>query len=213
MLSGVKEAEAPKKKRRRSLEWMVVMGVLIWVGVGFGMSRFLPINDKQDCMELGACDLVDAVVVISGGNTGVRVMGGVEMFKMGITGMMVMSGAAADKTGPSNAAVMRNMAIEAGIPAERILIEDRSENTRENADFVARVLRDSEIESIILVTSAYHQRRAYLEFRRALGEEAVILNYTAPGERSDSLWWWFTPGGFVMGLREMVGVGAFYLRN
>ena len=49
----------------------------------------------------------------------------------------------------------------AGVPASDILLEDSSRNTRENAVFTKRLLaRHSDIKSLVLVTSAFHQRRA-----------------------------------------------------
>ncbi|GAC1374273.1 MAG: hypothetical protein NVSMB30_17060 [Hymenobacter sp.] len=55
----------------------------------------------------------------------------------------------------------------AGVPAAAILLEDRSRNTRENALFTQRLLAARpDIRSLVLVTSAFHQRRALGCFRR-----------------------------------------------
>ncbi|WP_345049416.1 YdcF family protein [Hymenobacter glaciei] len=49
----------------------------------------------------------------------------------------------------------------AGVPARAILLEERSRNTRENALFTKQVLDTRpDIKSLVLVTSAFHQRRA-----------------------------------------------------
>lgn len=49
----------------------------------------------------------------------------------------------------------------AGVPAADILLEDHSRNTRENALFTQRLLAaHPDIHSLVLVTSAFHQRRA-----------------------------------------------------
>jgi|SRR6476661_171921 len=49
----------------------------------------------------------------------------------------------------------------AGVPAQDILLEEKSRNTRENALFTKELLaQHPEIKSLVLVTSAFHQRRA-----------------------------------------------------
>jgi uncharacterized SAM-binding protein YcdF (DUF218 family) len=49
----------------------------------------------------------------------------------------------------------------AGVPAQHILLEEESRNTRENALFTKQLLAvHPDIRSLVLVTSAFHQRRA-----------------------------------------------------
>ena len=56
----------------------------------------------------------------------------------------------------------------AGVPARDILLEDKSRNTHENARFTKQLLAaHSNIKSLVLVTSAFHQRRALGCFRKA----------------------------------------------
>ncbi len=57
--------------------------------------------------------------------------------------------------------------IMCGVDSDDILIENSSRNTHENALFVKNMLHESELEGkIILVTSAYHMRRAEGCFRK-----------------------------------------------
>jgi uncharacterized SAM-binding protein YcdF (DUF218 family) len=59
----------------------------------------------------------------------------------------------------------RRLFIELGVPPERILIEDRSRNTFENALFSRRVAAPKPGETWVLVTSAMHMPRAVGCFR------------------------------------------------
>ena len=67
--------------------------------------------------------------------------------------------------------VLRERAIDRGIPADRIVVTGIVRNTDEESRAVAAVLRSRESSgrtaSVILVTSAYHMRRARLLFARA----------------------------------------------
>lgn len=56
----------------------------------------------------------------------------------------------------------------AGVPNSAIIVEDSSRNTRENALYTKRMLaRYPGIDTLILITSAFHERRAMGCFRKA----------------------------------------------
>lgn len=60
--------------------------------------------------------------------------------------------------------------IRLGIPGEQILHEQSAVNTRENAEFSVRLLRDSGYRSALLVTSWFHTSRAHACFVKAAPE-------------------------------------------
>ena len=55
--------------------------------------------------------------------------------------------------------------LEEGIPATRIIIEDRSRSTHENAVFAKELIRPVPGQNWVLVTSAFHMPRAVAAFR------------------------------------------------
>jgi uncharacterized SAM-binding protein YcdF (DUF218 family) len=55
-------------------------------------------------------------------------------------------------------------ATEEGIPPERILLEERSRSTHENAVYAKELIRPKPGETWVLVTSAYHMPRAIASF-------------------------------------------------
>jgi uncharacterized SAM-binding protein YcdF (DUF218 family) len=67
---------------------------------------------------------------------------------------------------------MRTFLGDLGVPADRILMEETSRNTRENAIETAKILRERALDKVLLVTSAYHMRRALGVFRKA-GIDAI----------------------------------------
>ncbi len=61
-----------------------------------------------------------------------------------------------------------------GVPRSAILVENKARNTEENAKFVAELLKDRARPKALIVTSAWHMRRALLMYRRyAPGVEIV----------------------------------------
>lgn len=73
---------------------------------------------------------------------------------------------------PSSAAAMQELLVRLAIPASRILLEERSASTREEAVLIAPMLAQLRAEHVVLVTSDVHMRRALGVFR-AVGVPAV----------------------------------------
>jgi uncharacterized SAM-binding protein YcdF (DUF218 family) len=161
-------------------------------------------STKQDC------ESVDAIVAISGGDTTARTDQAIQMYKHEWAPLMVFSGAAADKAGPSNAEAMKRQAIAAGVPADDILIDETSETTKQNASNAVDLFDQHRIHSVILVTSAYHQRRAGLEFGKRAGTSIKIVNHPVKADDQWSQWWWTSPVGWYLAVSELFKIAAFY---
>lgn len=89
------------------------------------------------------------------------------------------------------AGYMKQQAIEMGVPADALLLEDTSLHTKENAEHTLALLQKKDIHStVILVTSPFHQKRTYLTFLKAFQPYNVrILNYYAEtGEWHPATW-------------------------
>jgi uncharacterized SAM-binding protein YcdF (DUF218 family) len=85
------------------------------------------------------------------------------------TAKIIFSGGTIDSSaaGPSEAAIVKQIFISWGIPADRILIEERSSTTEENARFTARLINPTPQSRWLVVTAAYHMPRAMGAFRKA----------------------------------------------
>ncbi|NKY86650.1 YdcF family protein [Nocardia veterana] len=68
------------------------------------------------------------------------------------------------QNGVPEAAAMAGWLIGHGIPATRVLVEDRATSTVQNALFASRMLRDAGATSAVVVTSPNHIRRAVADF-------------------------------------------------
>lgn len=180
-----------------------------------GLGLYLQPNDFIGCdptpasQTSGRCAKADAIVVVSGGDTSARTAEGIAVYNKGWAEKLIFSGAAKDTDGPSNAEVMRRQALDAGVPASAILVEDLSVNTQQNATNTQDILKKNQYDTVILVTSGYHQRRAMLEFEKR-AEGVLILNRPLLSDKDWSGWWWLTPRGWWLAGGELVKIGAFY---
>lgn len=105
----------------------------------------------------------------------------------------------------------------AGVRAVDIVLENKSRNTHENALFSARLLRQRfQTNRCVLVTSAWHMRRAVACFQKAGIDVTPFPGSFISTKRS------FVPGGWLLPheeaffdtfylVRELVGYGAYWV--
>jgi uncharacterized SAM-binding protein YcdF (DUF218 family) len=195
----------------------IIIALVTVVAFIVGISFYLQQNDFIGCGEVpvqGAdqCGAVDAIVVVSGGDTNARTDEGIKLFKSGWADVLVLSGAAQDKSGPSNAAAMRVRAQAAGVPFSAIYIDEYAETTEQNAQNTQSIFTRHGFEKVILVTSGYHQRRASLEFEKR-ADTVQILNHPLLFDQDWSLWWWLSPRGWWLAGGELAKITSFYIEE
>ncbi len=190
---------------KKILKVFIVLLILFGV-IAFVLYFNLEKNDYKYCdmKKDSKCKKADTIVVLSGGDTSARTRYGIKIFKLGYAKNIIMSGAAKDKESISNAEAMRNIATEKEVSYTDIILEEKSKNTHENAVNVAKIIKDNELKSIILVTSGYHQLRAYKEFRSALPKGVEIYNAPVPSDNDWSSTWFLTPRGWELAVKEFV---------
>lgn len=187
---------------------------LLLIGMIIGLSFYLTPDDLSPCedqpTEAQPCHTADAVVAISGGDTAARTREAIRLYKNNWAPKLIFSGAAQDKSGPSNAKVMAEEARLAGVPDSDIIIEEYGETTKQNAENSQSIFEENGIESVIVVTSAYHQRRAGLEFSKR-SSSITVRNHPVMADKQWSGWWWLTPVGWYLALSEFVKIIIFYI--
>ncbi len=190
------------------IRWLLGAVILLGLIIG-GLSWYLQPNDFAGCSNKptgeGKCVRADAIVAISGGDTSARTESAIQLYKNGWGSYVIFSGAAQDKSGPSNAAAMKTQAINEGVPASVIYIDEYASSTEQNATNSKSILDELGVTSIILTTSGYHQRRAYLEFERA-DKGVAIYNKPVLTDKDWSFWWWLTPRGWWLALGELAKI-------
>jgi len=153
-----------------------VTGIL-FLTHGFVLTKAAEMLIKKD--EMKPAD----VIVVLAGEQEERVIYGVKLFKddWSRKDRIILAG------GPlvwkyTWASLMKEQAVSLGIPGNKILLEDKSRSTEEDALYTKEILQKNGFKSIILVTSPYHSRRASLIFKKVLGGEFKIIS--APVEDS-----------------------------
>jgi uncharacterized SAM-binding protein YcdF (DUF218 family) len=91
-----------------------------------------------------------------------RVDHAVTLYKKGYAPKILMSGGIDKEDNANEAETMKKIATVSGVPAADILMEDKSTSTYENFAFSQKILSDTGLQTVIIVTDPYHNARAGL---------------------------------------------------
>lgn len=79
---------------------------------------------------------------------------------------IILSGGQLYKDSGEEAIIAGRVLQSLDVPADKILLETKSVNTTQNAIFSAEIIREKNFKRPLVVTSAFHMRRAVLNFSR-----------------------------------------------
>lgn len=171
------------RARRSSQFMMVLIIVILYVFSLEPVSNWLWHNMEKDAKSTVKPDLEYDVVVMLGGmasgesseswgstdyNGAVeRMLRTYELLRTGKAKRALIS---CGTTNPEvriaiESRVVVEQLVSWGIDRGRLVVEDQSRNTRENAVESARIIREQGWTSVLMVTSAFHMRRAAACFR------------------------------------------------
>lgn len=158
------------------------------------ISLYLPVSDPLK--------KADAIIVVSGGDTRGRTMHGIDLYQQGWAPKLIFSGAARDPKSASNAKVMMSIAASRGVAVENIEIDEYARDTKENAASTKSIAGN--LDTIILVTSDYHQRRVNREFKDEYGSSTTFINSPAKDKYWGRKSWFLTPYGWWISTTEPI---------
>ena len=184
------------KKHPKTAVWFVLICIVI-VGV-FGnpiFSTFFTRSMEWRYMPITAGTKADAILVLTDGTLPAntprqrvevqdeadRLLYAATLYQQQAAPRVIISGDS------SRTASARTLLMELGVPADAILVQDKSINLPSDAALCAPILSSQNIKRFLLVTSAMQMDRAYFVFRQ-LGFEVT----PAPTDYHVSLQDWET---------------------
>jgi uncharacterized SAM-binding protein YcdF (DUF218 family) len=173
-------------KRRRSAVSLLVMSVLLLAIAGFSPLAnvlLLGLSERFPPWQGGGRD-PDGVIVLGGAiepetsqarhavelnSAAERMVAMLELARRYPAARIVFSGGSANlfATPVAEAPVAGRLLQQFGVAPDRIVLEEHSRSTAENAAFLRAMLQPKAGERWLLVTSAYHMPRAIGTFRNA----------------------------------------------
>lgn len=168
---------------------------LLWVGAMPLTARELVwgLEERSAALTPRTIPSTDAIVVLGGGlragvppragvelnEAGDRLLTGVRLFRSGRAPVLLLSGGRVsftdDDPTPPEAISARQLAMELGVPADRIRMSAQARTTAEEARDLARLGHAGGWRSVLLVTSALHMPRALATMRRGTNLTVVPI--------------------------------------
>ena len=216
----------------RKCRSLVIVGTVLWLWFwSCGIAgRIIALSLEREWTVVAAEDqpAADAIVLLGGGvsaqregfptpdlkQAADRAWYAARLYRAGKAPIVIPSNSCAEKCD-------NVLLVDLGVPESAIRLEAAAKNTEENARFVAAMLGDG--KKILLVTSAWHMRRAVFMFQKyAPGLEVIpaATDYEAlTGFSSKISWKDFLPdasalAGNTIMFKEIVGYWGYkYLRK
>lgn len=138
----------------------------------------------------------------------------VELYVQGRSSTILMSGGKKtdhNSRSVSEASMMKTFAVDFGVPEKNILIEEESLSTKENMIY-SSVLLDNHFKKILLVTTRFHMRRAYLMACRYFPDWIQIVPCPADDTNTLRENWYRTEQGAERARNEVIKLIA-YIRQ
>jgi uncharacterized SAM-binding protein YcdF (DUF218 family) len=144
------------------------------------------ISEREKFIILVDNDIIkkaDAIILLEGDALS-RCEQAAYLYKNKFSKKIVFSGGITDHNyGSLPAEYILPELVKLGVKLEHIIIEDKSQNTKEQAEEVIKIVFKNNWSKIILVASHYHQYRAFLTFLKVINNlNYNLIIYNAPAK-------------------------------
>jgi uncharacterized SAM-binding protein YcdF (DUF218 family) len=167
----------------------------------------------------------DAILVLAGAHTYVeRTQKAAELFRKGAAPRIYLTDdgeqagwSRIERRNPAFVELARNLLIAAGVPAENIeILEPPVTGTIYEARILAEKAKSAGLRSVLIVTSAYHTRRAFSTFQRVFAEnnQPTQLGITSPAtgiQTPSPAFWWLSAFGWQIVAGEYVKSAGYWV--
>ena len=134
------------------------------------ITNFIFVDD-----EISPCN----IILVPGGSHPQLAEKAVELYNRGMADYILFSGRANPNIPdfPSEADYLKSLALNLGVPSDRVICEDKAAHTFENAEFSLATINQMGIkaERVILVCKAFHSRRALSTYQYVFPQNTLFL--------------------------------------
>lgn len=169
-----------KRELAKAYAWLAFL--VIFIGGNRWFSMWLVHSLESRYPPVAANTRADVIVLLGGGTesqqfprqmvevngAGDRVLYTTQLYREGVADHIIVTGGTIEWQGQvtkSPAEDMAELLSFNGVPAEAVILQGESANTREDAGFSAGIIEEQGWKRVVLVTSALHMPRAVGLFR------------------------------------------------
>jgi uncharacterized SAM-binding protein YcdF (DUF218 family) len=210
---------SPKKHLQRNI---LVAGAVLLLLVSLvyalrsqiltGMADLLVVNDPLQPAD---------IIFVLNGDYNTRPFTASELYKQGLAPIIViaqseMLPAEKLRLAPNDTDISIGVMEQLGVPPEKIVVlpvEGGVTSTFDEANALRQYIETHNIHSLILLTSAFHTRRAKWIFDRELAGLTIMLEVAAvPSYGFDESNWWQSEDGLITLNNEYIKLAYYFLK-
>ena len=171
----------------KSLFKLIILFAVVAASLCAALYLSLGVMVSSHASEPRKCD----VIVVLGGDEGLRVKKGGELFRAGYANHIILTGIDSRYYRPSHPNWRERRLLALGIPREAILVDTWSETTWEEAENAAEAMDRNGWKSAIVVSDPPHMLRLHKSWSKAFegSSKSFILVPTRPEWWNSLLWW------------------------
>lgn len=148
--------------------------LLIFGTAALGIVRYRTTDDKTQA---------DAIIVLGAGIFGdepspvlrERLNHAISLYGEGYSDTLILTGGVGEGNARSESSVARDYVIAQGVPAEAVLIEEKSVITEQNLKYAKELMDEKGLTTAIVVSDPLHMKRAML-----MAKDFGITAYSSP---------------------------------
>jgi uncharacterized SAM-binding protein YcdF (DUF218 family) len=200
-------------RRKRSIVWAAALFVIWSIAAPFLADLLIVKNSLEHA---------DAMIVLSGSAVyKERTRKAADLYRQGIAKRIFISDDGTrsgwlDDEAPHQpfVALEKRELLSHGVPPEAItILPGKVFGTDDEAKAMKAEIDARPLNSLLIVTSAYHTRRAFWTFKKIFGDGKINIGIDAPppGDRTPRpVYWWLTPRGWQTVAGEYVKLAVYY---
>ena len=199
----------------------LLIGFLILLGAWALVAPFL----AKNLIVEKPLEKADAILVLAGAHTYIERTGkAAELYRGGVAPRIYLTDdgeqagwSPAEQRNPPFVELARKSLIANGVAAENIeILEPTVSGTIDEARLLSEKARTANLKSVLIVTSAYHTRRAFRTFRRVFekNDPPTALGIAAPPagiQTPSSGRWWLSRFGWQIVAGEYVKSAGYWV--
>ena len=104
-----------------------------------------------------------------------RINHGIDLYRKGKVRKLIFTGGQGNAGEPTESSAARDYALQSGVPAQDILIEEKSHNTYDNILYAKQIANTHGIKKVLIVSDPLHMKRAVL-----MAQDAGLMAEPSP---------------------------------
>lgn len=169
------------KKQKKIASLLLAIVLFLYLSSISIVSSFLIAQLENSYNPPKIIEKVDAIVVLGGGATNdtpdITGVGGLNSIPSArlltalrlqkkLDSYIILSGGQIYDDSGKEADIAKRILMDLGVKEDKIILENNSLTTTENAKYTAKIIKDKGFKDVILVTSAFHMNRAMENFHQ-----------------------------------------------